>query len=79
VSLDYSKMGQVVAAQMEALEADHNDPCTCEISDVVVIVHVVSASGEHEVRFRTSADTTPVTTLQLVLGVASTIATGPPE
>ena len=37
--LDQSKMGKVVAAQMEAIEADYGDDC--EIGDVCTIVEVI--------------------------------------
>jgi len=49
--LDQSKMGQVVTAQMEALEADYGDDC--QIGDVCTIVEVVGPHGSH-VRVRTS-------------------------
>jgi hypothetical protein len=44
MALDQSKVGQVVAAQMEALEADYGEE-DCEIGDICTIV---------EVRVRTS-------------------------
>jgi hypothetical protein len=43
--LDQSKMGRVVAEQMEALEADYDD--NCEIGDVCTIVEVVGPHGSH--------------------------------
>ena len=51
MGLDQSKMGNVVAKQMEALEADYGDDC--EIGDVCTIVEVVGPHGSH-VRVRTS-------------------------
>ena len=50
--IDQSKIGrQVVADQMEAIEADYGDDC--EIGDVCTIVEVVGPHGSH-VRVRTS-------------------------
>ena len=51
MALDQSKIGQIVAAQMEALEADYGDDC--EIGDVCTIVEVVGPHGSH-VRVRNS-------------------------
>ena len=49
--IDQSKMGQVVTAQMEALEADYGEDC--QIGDVCTIVEVIGPHGSH-VRVRTS-------------------------
>jgi hypothetical protein len=51
MTLDQSKMGQVVAEQMEALEADYDSGC--EIGDVCTIVEVLGPHGSH-VRVRGS-------------------------
>lgn len=51
VSLDQSKVGRVVAEQMEAIENDYGDDC--EIGDVCTIVEVVGPHGSH-VRVRSS-------------------------
>ena len=51
MALDQSKMGRVVAEQMEALEADYQDDC--EVGDVCAIVEVVGPHGSH-VRVRGS-------------------------
>lgn len=51
MALDQTKVGQVVAAQMEALEEAYGDDC--EIGDVCTIVEVVGPHGSH-VRVRTS-------------------------
>ncbi len=51
MALDQSKVGQVVAAQMEALEADYGEDC--QIGDVCTIVEVVGPHGSH-VRVRSS-------------------------
>jgi len=51
MALDATKIGQVVAAQMEALEADYAEDC--EIGDVCAIVEVVGPHGSH-VRVRGS-------------------------
>lgn len=45
MALDQSKMGQVVAKQMEALEADYGEGC--EIGNVCAIVEVVGPHGSH--------------------------------
>jgi hypothetical protein len=49
--LDQSKVGSVVAAQMEALEADYGEDC--EIGDVCTIVEILGPHGSH-VRMRSS-------------------------
>lgn len=49
MAIDQSKIGQLVTAQMEALEADYGDDC--EIGDVCTIVEVVGPHGSH-VRLR---------------------------
>jgi hypothetical protein len=51
MALDQSKIGQHIAAQMEALEADYGDDC--EIGDICTIVEVVGPHGSH-VRVRSS-------------------------
>ena len=51
MSLDQSKVGRVVAEQMEAIENDYGDDC--EIGDVCTIVEVVGPHGSH-VRVRSS-------------------------
>ena len=51
MALDQTKMGQVVAEQMEALEADYDE--NCEIGDVCTIVEVLGPHGSH-VRVRGS-------------------------
>ena len=51
MALDQSKVGQVVAAQMEALETDYGEDC--QIGDVCTIVEVVGPHGSH-VRVRSS-------------------------
>ena len=51
MTLDATKIGQVVAAQMEALEADYAEDC--EIGDVCAIVEIVGPHGSH-VRVRAS-------------------------
>ena len=43
MTLDQTKMGQVVAEQMEALEADYDEDC--EIGDVCAIVEVLGPHG----------------------------------
>jgi len=51
VTMDQSKLGQVVAEQMEAIEEDHGEEC--EIGDVCVIVEVL-CPDESTVRVRAS-------------------------
>ncbi|HEY8082900.1 MAG TPA: hypothetical protein VIE64_05010 [Solirubrobacterales bacterium] len=62
MALDQSKMGQVVAAQMEALEADYGEDC--QIGDVCTIVEVLGPHGSH-IRVRTN-DMRPHIALGLV-------------
>jgi hypothetical protein len=62
VSLDQSKIGSVVAKQMEALEADYGDDC--EIGDVCTIVEVLGPHGSH-LRVR-SSDLRPHITIGLL-------------
>jgi hypothetical protein len=51
MALDATKIGQVVAAQMEAIESQYGD--RCEIGDVCSIVEVLGPHGSH-VRVRSS-------------------------
>jgi hypothetical protein len=51
MAIDATKIGQVVAAQMEALEARFGDDC--EIGDVCTIVEIVGPHGS-EVAMRSS-------------------------
>jgi hypothetical protein len=62
MALDQSKVGQVVAEQMEAIENDYGDDC--EIGDVCTIVEVVGPHGSH-VRVR-SSDMRPHSGLGLI-------------
>jgi hypothetical protein len=71
MAFDQTKMGQVVASQMEALEADYGEEC--EIGDVCTIVEIVGPHGSH-VRVRTS-DGRPHITLGL-LGMAEATVLG---
>jgi hypothetical protein len=45
MALDQTKMGRVVADQMEAIESDYADDC--EIGDVCAIVEVLGPHGSH--------------------------------
>ena len=56
MSLDASKIGQVVAEQMEALEARFGDDC--QIGDVCTIVEVLGPHGS-SVAVRPGADVRP--------------------
>jgi len=60
--LDQSKIGKVVAEQMEAIEADYGDEC--EIGDVCTIVEVIGPHWSH-VRVR-SSDMRPHSGLGLI-------------
>ena len=62
MGLDQSKIGRVVAEQMEAIEGDYGDDC--EIGDVCTIVEVVGPHGSH-VRVR-SSDMRPHSGLGLI-------------
>jgi len=56
MTLDASKIGQVVAEQMEALESRFGDDC--QIGDVCTIVEVVGPHGS-QIAMRPSGDTRP--------------------
>lgn len=60
--LDQSKVGQHVASQMEAIEADYGDDC--EVGDICTIVEVRGPHGSH-VRMRSTASS-PHSTLGLL-------------
>src|SRR3954453_4634694 len=62
MGLDQSKMGNVVAKQMEALEADYGDDC--EIGDACTIVEVLGPHGS-PLRVR-SSDMRPHITIGLL-------------
>lgn len=49
--IDQSRLGNVVQAQMEAIEANHGEEC--EIGEVVVIVEILCPE-EHDIRVRCS-------------------------
>lgn len=51
MALDQTKVGQVVAEQMEAIEGDYGEES--QIGDVVTIVEVVGPHGSH-IRVRSS-------------------------
>lgn len=51
MGLDQSKIGRVVAEQMEAIEGTYGDDC--EIGDICTIVEVLGPHGSH-VRVRSS-------------------------
>ena len=71
MALDQSKVGQVVAQQMEALEADYGDDC--EIGDVCTIVEIV---GPHRIaRARPATRRAPMRIIGL-LRVAETSVLG---
>lgn len=62
MALDQTKMGQVVAEQMEALEGRFGDDC--EVGDVCTIVEVVGPHGS-SVSVR-SSEARPHTTIGLL-------------
>lgn len=53
MSIDQTKLGSVVAAQMEAIEGDHEGE-ECELGDIVVVVEVLCPESR-EVRVRSSS------------------------
>ena len=63
MALDQSKVGQHIALQMEAIEADYGDE-DCEIGDVCTIVEIRGPHGSH-VRMRSTASS-PHSTLGLL-------------
>jgi hypothetical protein len=70
MALDASKIGQVVADQMEALEGRFGDDCM--IGDVCTIVEVLGPHGS-QVAMRPSSDTRPHALIGL-LRMAETMA-----
>jgi hypothetical protein len=62
MAFDQTKIGQVVAAQMEALEGRYGDDC--EIGNVCTIVEVLGPHGSH-VAVR-SSEARPHTTIGLL-------------
>ncbi|HEY1457958.1 MAG TPA: hypothetical protein VGF15_05530 [Solirubrobacteraceae bacterium] len=56
MALDATKIGKVVAEQMEALEGRFGDDC--QIGDVCTIVEILGPHGS-QVAIRPSADTRP--------------------
>ncbi len=62
VALDQSKVGQHIASQMEAIEADYGDDS--EIGDICTIVEIRGPHGSH-VRMRSTASS-PHSTLGLL-------------
>jgi hypothetical protein len=69
MTLDQSKVGQVIAEQMEALEADYGEDS--EIGDVCTIVEIVGPHGSH-VRVRNS-DARPHAILGLLRVAEATV------
>lgn len=51
MALDQSKVGEHIANQMEALEADYGEEC--QVGDILTIVEVIGPHGSH-VRIRSS-------------------------
>ncbi len=74
MTIDQSKIGQLVAAQMDAIEEEYGDDC--EIGDLCTIVEVVGPHGS-AVRVRTS-DQRPHIGLGLVR-LAETMLLANPE
>jgi hypothetical protein len=63
MALDATKIGKVVAEQMEALESRFGDDC--EIGDVCTIVEVIGPHGS-QVAMRPSGDTRPHALIGLI-------------
>jgi hypothetical protein len=75
MAIDQSKIGQLVAAQMDAIEEEYGDDC--EIGDICTIVEVVGPHGS-AVRVRTS-DLRPHIGLGLVRLAESMLLANPTE
>jgi hypothetical protein len=63
MALDATKIGQVVAEQMEALESRFGDDC--HIGDVCTIVEVLGPHGS-QIAMRPSSDTRPHALIGLI-------------
>jgi hypothetical protein len=75
MTIDQSKIGQLVAMQMDAIEAEYGDDC--EIGDICTIVEVIGPHGS-AVRVRTS-DVRPHIGLGLMRVAQSMLLGGPDE
>lgn len=78
MALDQSKIGQVVAAQMEAIEEDYADVPDCEIGAVITIVQVLTHDGENvasDVRMRSDVGD-PYMILGLMRAAEQTVLSG---
>lgn len=73
---DQSKIGQVVAEQMEALEDDYGDDC--EIGDVCTVVEIIGPHGS-TVRVRSSDPRSHVAIGLLRVAEATMLGTYAPD
>jgi len=76
VVVDQTKIGQVVAEQMEALEADYGDDC--EIGDVCMVVEIIGPHGS-TVRVRSSDSRSHVALGLLRVAEATMLGTYGPD
>ncbi|MFI4985755.1 MAG: hypothetical protein ACHQAV_07220 [Solirubrobacterales bacterium] len=71
MAIDQKRLGEHVAAQMEAIEADHGEDSDAEIGTIVTIVEVVGSQGA-AVRVRPS-DPRPWITLGILKWAEKTL------
>lgn len=78
MAIDHSKIGQVVTAQMEAIEEEYGDDPDSEVGAVITIVQIVSSHGENvssEIRMRCNVED-PYMTLGLMRAAEQTVIQG---
>lgn len=71
MSLDFSRMGTVVQAQMQAIEEDYPEDTDAEIGLVIVLTEIVTPDGQQMIRRRVSDDAQGVKVLAALIGTAS--------
>lgn len=78
MALDQSKIGQVVTAQMEAIEEEYGEDSDSEIGAVITIVQVVATRGDgvaSEIRMRCNVED-PYMILGLMRAAEQTVIQG---
>jgi hypothetical protein len=78
VAIDQSKIGQVVTAQMEAIEQEYGDDADSEIGAVITVVQVIRSRGEgvsSEIRMRCNVED-PYMILGLMRAAEQTVIQG---
>lgn len=78
MAIDQSKIGQVVTAQMEAIEDEYGDAPDAEVEAVITIVQIVSGHGDgvaSEIRMRCNVED-PYLTLGLMRAAEQTVIQG---